>query len=549
MKKAKKLVSLLLAVVMLLSLSVSVGAAAGGGTEQPVVTKPIKNYTKPLNDSDTTCGKPTDTSYRGTINVNNAKYGETYSLYQILYLDDVSTYTDATTGETKTSYSYIVNEAWRDFVLNAKDSQNYKYFKVEDYLDGSNSIPNHVSWNIPGATDGSAPVIDFAQKALRYAKKEGEYASRPGEPINPNATYTINDSSITNTAEYDYKVIFTNAGLGYYLLDSSVGALCSLTTAGGSSVNINEKNEVPKVTKEVHNGTSYEDFNTADVGNVVYFRSFITVPYYTTSLYFNDKMDSGLTFNDPTDDEVVGADVTGDTTRHAKLTVTYQVTNGTTPRELQRDTDYQVIKEGSELNGYSFRIKFLEPFYDKINAKGSGGAYTTSWTVTVYYSAIVDKNAVDKTDGVLNKANVSYGDKPSFTPDATTKTYTFNYNIAKYTGDLASPRYLSGAIFRIYQVFNSTAPGETQRNVYYKFTKQENTDVSKPDVYICNGYTTNPDEATLIETNSSGKFIIKGINAGDYRIEETKAPITFNPLRTPVVVTVGADGKTSYNGR
>ena len=86
MKKAKKLVSLLLAVVMLLSLSVSVGAAAGGGTEQPVVTKPIKNYTKPLNDSDTTCGKPTDTSYRGTINVNNAKYGETYSLYQILYL-------------------------------------------------------------------------------------------------------------------------------------------------------------------------------------------------------------------------------------------------------------------------------------------------------------------------------------------------------------------------------------------------------------------------------------------------------------------------------
>ena len=127
--------------------------------------------------------------------------------------------------------------------------------------------------------------------------------------------------------------------MGYYLLDSSVGALCSLTTAGGSSVNINEKNEVPKVTKEVHNGTSYEDFNTADVGNVVYFRSFITVPYYTTSLYFNDKMDSGLTFNDPTDDEVVGADVTGDTTRHANLTVTYQVTNGTTPRELQRDTD------------------------------------------------------------------------------------------------------------------------------------------------------------------------------------------------------------------
>lgn len=37
MKKAKKLVSLLLAVVMQLSLSVSVGAAAGGGTEQPLL--------------------------------------------------------------------------------------------------------------------------------------------------------------------------------------------------------------------------------------------------------------------------------------------------------------------------------------------------------------------------------------------------------------------------------------------------------------------------------------------------------------------------------
>ncbi len=553
MKKAKRLVSLLLAIVMLLSLAVSAGAAVGGEAEQPVANKEEKSYTQPLNDSATVTGKPDDTSYRGTINVKNAKYGETYSIYQILYLDDVSTYTDPTSGITKTSYSYIVNEAWRDFVLKATDSAGVKYFKVEDYTNPpTNTIPNHVTWNISGTTNGTAPVIDFAQKALRYAKKQGEYSSRAGNEIAPSGTYTINDTSITKPADYDYKVIFTNAGLGYYLLDSSVGALCSLTTAGGSSVDIQEKNSTPTVTKQVHNGLQYDNHNTADVGSVVYFRSHINVPYFTTNLYFNDTMNAGLQFNDATSDDVVGADVSSDTVKHAKLTVTYQTYGGNTPIELQRDVDYKVIKSGDdtdgELESYSFRIKFLKPFYDKINAKGTLGGYNSLWTVTVFYSAILTEDAVDVTDGVPNKANVSYGETPSFTPDATTKTYTFNFNVAKYTGDITSPTYLSGAEFRIYQLFNDAATGGTDKMLYYKFKKEEGSAEGAPAAYICDGYTEDPKQATTIVTNNSGKFIIKGVNAGIYRIEETKAPASFNPLRAPVVVRVNADGTVTFNG-
>lgn len=47
-------------------------------------------------------------------------------------------------------------------------------------------------------------------------------------------------------------VTFENLPLGYYLVDSSVGALCGLNTTN-LAVNIQEKNEVPTVDKKIHN--------------------------------------------------------------------------------------------------------------------------------------------------------------------------------------------------------------------------------------------------------------------------------------------------------
>jgi hypothetical protein len=78
MKKAKRLVSLLLAFVMLLSLTVVVGAATTG--ESPK----IKDLVVDNNSSTGTTTVPDGTSSTGSIKITNPINGEDYNLYQIL---------------------------------------------------------------------------------------------------------------------------------------------------------------------------------------------------------------------------------------------------------------------------------------------------------------------------------------------------------------------------------------------------------------------------------------------------------------------------------
>ena len=79
MKLAKKFASLLLAVIMVLSMS-TVVFATQEGPEPPT----------------------------GTITINQAIPDQTYSIYQVLYLESYN----ATSG----AYAYKANSAWRNWV-------------------------------------------------------------------------------------------------------------------------------------------------------------------------------------------------------------------------------------------------------------------------------------------------------------------------------------------------------------------------------------------------------------------------------------------------
>ena len=65
--------------------------------------------------------------------------------------------------------------------------------------------------------------------------------------------------------------------LGYYLVDSSAGALCNVNTTR-PNVEINEKNGTPTVEKKVSNTANgnYSDHNSANIGDTVYFQTSIT---------------------------------------------------------------------------------------------------------------------------------------------------------------------------------------------------------------------------------------------------------------------------------
>lgn len=160
----------------------------------------------------TTSGKYGDNN--GTITINNAIKDHTYTIYRILKLESFSN--TGTTG----NYAYTVEDGWDAFVSDSTTGGKYL----------TKDSSGYVTWKTEVNENDAA---NLAKEALEYAKKT--------TTITP-ATNAIkaNDTSVT----------FSNLSLGYYLVDSSVGALCSLDTTA-TEVDIQEKNAVPSVKKEV----------------------------------------------------------------------------------------------------------------------------------------------------------------------------------------------------------------------------------------------------------------------------------------------------------
>ena len=192
-----------------------------------------------------------------TIQVTNALAGETYTLYRIFDVNGV-----ITDGGTITNASYVANLEWRSVIPTLKNGSGEPYITLD-----SNYAPADV-------TNLEADSAGFAAAAIKYATEHPD-------------SFT---SSKTSQTASGATVTFAGLPLGYYLLDSTVGSLCSLDTAY-QTVTINDKNEVPTVDKMVREGQSFGSRNTAKIGDTVEFKSVITLKTGTENLVFHDKMD------------------------------------------------------------------------------------------------------------------------------------------------------------------------------------------------------------------------------------------------------------------
>ena len=218
MKRTKKLASLLLALVMVFAVAVTVLAEGNG-----------------------------------SITVDNAVVGQTYTIYEILRLESYNAATDA--------YSYKATDAWKGFI----NGDGSIYVDVNEQ--------GYVTWH--DGADASA----FAKAAQAYA----------------GANSIPNRGSKTATST---TVKFENLELGYYLMDSTLGTLCALDTTTPDVI-IKEKNEVPSNEKTVEEDSSkkYGSVNDADIGQTVNFKSTVTLPVGSENVIFHDTMSAGLTLN------------------------------------------------------------------------------------------------------------------------------------------------------------------------------------------------------------------------------------------------------------
>lgn len=208
--------------------------------------------------------EPTTAQATGSITVKNVKAGETYKVYKILTLDSYD--------KEKGAYSYVKNEAsdqWNTFV----DTKQAQEFLV--------STNGYVTFKESAAKDDKL-VRKFALTALKYAKDN-------------NISATRQETAPAETTE-ETTVEFTGLPLGYYLVESTVGTACSLTTTNPNAT-VQDKHDVPEVSKKIISGGNiYQKGtkNTVDFGTLVRFETTVTLKPYTQNYVLHDKMDSGF---------------------------------------------------------------------------------------------------------------------------------------------------------------------------------------------------------------------------------------------------------------
>lgn len=140
----------------------------------------------------------------------------------------------------------------------------------------------------------------FAKAALEFAKGENSGVSCISEV----AETPADEDAVTVT------VTFTDLELGYYLVDSSLGALCSLNTTDPNAT-IKEKNDPPSLDKKVMEDSTgeYGESNTADIGETVFFKATITAQPGAENYVLHDTMSAGLSYTGVTGVTLNGANV------------------------------------------------------------------------------------------------------------------------------------------------------------------------------------------------------------------------------------------------
>ena len=416
------------------------------------------------------------TDTKGTITVSNVLEGHTYKLYKILNLESYS-YESGKAEEGNYAYT-LTGDKWDNFVKT--NSGEGKFFTITDN--------KYVTFN-----EGEAATL--AKEAIKFAENKNL------------------EISITPTKEENGNLVFSNLDLGYYLVDSSVGALCNLTTTN-PTVTIQEKNGTPTVVKQVKEDSTniFDSNNTADIGQTVEFQTTITAQAGAHNYVLHDKMSEGLTFD------------------KASVTVVLKKNSEAQVTTLASPKDY-VIKTtelGETDSICTFHIEFTEEFCNSLNADDQ---------IIVSYSATLNENAVIGDAGNNNDTWLKYGDGTD-TAHSSTSTYTFKLPVFKYTG--TEKKGLGKAKFTLKNangsdsikfVKVSDATEDTELTYRVAKTGEENT-------------------VTEITTPSSGKFIIQGLDADTYLLTETEQPKGYNKLASPITVIIEADGRvkidTSY---
>ena len=481
----------------------------------------------------------------GKLTVNNTVAGKTLDLYQI--------FTATKSGE---NVAYTLNSAYEGFFQSkisgastltgeALSEKAYTYVKEQVGTNGDAETAKTfakdvLGWildsnnNITATKTVNTTATSTVVSDLAY----GYYLVYP-KGATGNQTYTSVASLVSITAE----TATINMKSNYPTVDKK---LVSTQTPGNNSITVNgilnpswesihqgvlgedDEND-PEDTIAPHSESDEKKAGDFGIGDTVTYQLTSKVPdmtgYNSYTFKFSDTLSKGLDLK-----EVLSVKV-GNTTLKAGKT-------GTNTYALTYDKTSRIL------------TVTLNDFYNSYKNH-------TGETITVVYTATLNKDAVIGMNPNTNKAVVEYSNNPSTDKTGTSEpstvdAHTFDFTIYKYylkdQNNKEDKIALEKAEFELYKGNTEGTAADEQAKVNIVdegngVYRQATADEAKAADFT----------SAKIVSDADGKVLVKGLDAGIYYLRETKAPEGYNKLLSDIKVVIKADydvktGKlTSYS--
>ncbi len=387
-------------------------------------------------------------------------------------------------------------------INNASKGATYRIYKIFNatYGDG----------NIAYTYSDTLPVNDYFEQNEDGSITKKKELSETDEGLQSFLNGIKGEAVAEVTGAEGTVLTFNELDYGYYLIESSVsnGAAITLDSTTPSAI-VNDKNVGnpgwdPEDGKKIVKDDELLSVDSASYGDTVTFQlSVDTLNYGKEGNEYKQIKEYVITDNF---DKQVFSD----------LQIT-KVTVGGTPV----DTTGYTKKDTN--SGFTLTIPWVD--------QNSTSLYDSNQKLVVTYTLKLGEDAVIASQGNVNTASLAWNyvnnggsGKPSEETETVTATvYTYALAINKVDPSGAG---LENAEFSL-----------KKDNVDIKVTKNADG------IYT---YDLNATPSATLTSDSNGLIVVKGLAAGAYTIEETKAPAGYNKLKNPMTITPAIDETSQY---